>query len=85
VAIVAHFLYDAFFIIVAHFNPQLILDPDTSIIEPSYLTITAIISAAIIVALVWIMKKNSTTTYKEEYAGEDEENGFEKINNNNGV
>jgi uncharacterized protein len=85
VAIVAHFLYDAFFIIVAHFNPQLVTDPDASVINPSYLAITAIVSAAIIVALVWVMKKHSTTSYKEVYAGEEDENGFEKINNNNGV
>jgi uncharacterized protein len=85
VAIVAHILYNGFFIIVAHFNPLLVSNPDASVIAPSYLAITAIVSAAIIVALVWVMKKNSTTSYKEVYAGEEEENGFEKINNNNGV
>ena len=66
-AIIAHFLYDAFIIILAYFNPQLIQNPEASMVDGSYLGIAALVSLALVLLLVWWMKKNSAITYNAIY------------------
>jgi hypothetical protein len=66
-AIIAHFLYDAFIIILAYFNPQLIQNPEASLVDNSYLVIAALVSLLLVSALVWWMKKASFTTYDASY------------------
>lgn len=56
-AIIAHFIYDAFFITLTYFQPQLIQNTEATLINPSQRAIMALFSAAIIVAIVWWMKK----------------------------
>ena len=62
-AVVAHFVYDAFFIVLAHFNPALIADPNASLVAPNSLPIMAVLSAAVVSGLVWAMMRMSKTTY----------------------
>lgn len=69
-AIVAHFAYDAFFIVLAYFQPHLIENTDASLVSESYLVVTALISAALVGLLVWLMKKASATRYETVYAGD---------------
>ena len=67
VAIVAHFFYDAFFITWAYFQPQIIDDTSSTITEGTLQVVLALVSAALVALLVWVMKKNSTITYNEVY------------------
>jgi membrane protease YdiL (CAAX protease family) len=76
-AIIAHFVYDAFFIVLTYFQPQLIESTEATLIDPSRLAIMALLSAAIVVTIVWWMKKNSITTYEGAYAS-DKPNTSEK-------
>lgn len=66
-AIIAHFVYDAFFITLAYFNPELVTNTDASLVDKSYLAGAALVSTALVVLIVWIMKKNSKTDYNEVY------------------
>ena len=65
-AIVAHFVYDAFFIIVLYFKPEMIND-DASVKLPA-LAMGAAISLALVTFLVIWMRKKTVTTYSEVYA-----------------
>ncbi len=76
-AIIAHFVYDAFFIILAYFQPQLIQNTEVTLFDQSSLAMMALVSAAIVVAIVWWMKKMAVTTYESVYAG-DKPNTSEK-------
>ena len=69
-AIIAHFVYDAFFITLAFFNPELVTNADASLVNKSYLAVAALVSAALVVGIVWIMKKNSRTNFEEVYGDE---------------
>ena len=69
-AIIAHFVYDAFFITLAFFNPELVTNADASLVNKSYLAIAALVSTALVVGIVWIMKKNSRTNFVEVYGDE---------------
>lgn len=71
VAIIAHVVYDAFFITYAHFHPELIADPNASLIDKSNLMLGALISAALVAGMVWWMRKHSTSNYQTVYAGDD--------------
>lgn len=66
-AIAAHFFYDAFFIILAYFQPQIIDDAEGALFNSSIQLIMALISTALVLLIVWIMKKNSNNTYHEVY------------------
>ncbi len=68
VAIVSHFAYDAFFIILAYFQPQIIDDTEGAMFNGSSQLILALVSAALIGFIVWLMKKNSSITYNEVYS-----------------
>jgi membrane protease YdiL (CAAX protease family) len=66
-AIIAHFIYDAFIIVLVYFNPALARNPEQSLMNPNSLLPLAIISAALTVWLILIMKKNSSVSYSEVY------------------
>ena len=70
-AIVAHFIYDAFFITVAYFQPAIIDDTNAVMFNGSAQIVLAIVSAALVVLIVWLMKKNSTITYNEVYRNDE--------------
>jgi len=76
-AIVAHFVYDAFLVIMAYFNPSMV-DNDNIDIPMVTLSVVAAMSTAIIIGIVIVMKKRSTTTYEAMYARDkiDESNPF---------
>jgi hypothetical protein len=77
-AIIAHFFYDAFIIVLAYFNPQMIKNPDASMLDKSMLGMMALVSAALVGVMVWWMKRNSTTTFASVYNDEDDLNSSEK-------
>ena len=66
-AIIAHFVYDAFFITLAYFNPALVTNTEASLVDKSYIAVAALVSTALVVLMVWMMKKASTTDYNEVY------------------
>ena len=66
-AIVAHFLYDSFFITWAYFQPKIIDDTAGTIVNGSAQIVLALVSAALVALLVWLMKKNSTISYTDVY------------------
>jgi MFS family permease len=66
-AIVAHFVYDAFFITWAYFQPQIIDDTGATVAQGTIQIVLALLSAALVALLVWIMKKRSAITYSEVY------------------
>ena len=72
-AMAAHFIYDAFFITLAYFYPQ-IIDSDKLPMSKGALIGTAVLSAAIVAGLVWLMKKRSTVTYNSVYRDEMDNN-----------
>lgn len=71
-AIAAHFVYDAFIIVLVYFNPQMLQSPEAPMVNPAYLSIAALVSAALVGLLIWWMKKASTTRYEEVYADDDD-------------
>lgn len=66
-AIIAHVVYDAFFIVLAYFQPQIIDSPEATLFNGSSEFILAIVSAIIVLALLWLMRKNSTVSYVDVY------------------
>lgn len=76
VAIAAHFVYDAFIIIMVYFQPRLAEDANAEIINPAHIAVTALASAALVGLLLWQMRKNSTTSYaaiyKDDHPSKDE-------------
>ncbi len=72
-AIAAHFVYDAAIIIVVYLNPQMLQNPDATMMNQTYLGIAALLSAVVTGTLIWWMKKASVADYNEVYA--DEEDG----------
>lgn len=68
-AIIAHFLYDGFIIVLAYFNPKMIENPDASVFQNTgSLAIMALISAALTIGLLLVMKRNSSASYEAVYA-----------------
>jgi len=65
-AILAHFVYDAFFITVIYFRPEMVNDVPS--VKLSALAIGAVISLALVTYLVSWMKKKSSTTYSDVYS-----------------
>jgi membrane protease YdiL (CAAX protease family) len=76
-AIVAHFAYDAFAVIMIYFNPELAKQESVALNFGNQ-TAMAAISAALIVFIIIIMKRRSTTTYEAVYARDkvDDSNPF---------
>lgn len=74
-AILAHFVYDAFLIILLYLQPQLAdSSRNTVLAQDNSLPILALASAAIVGFLVWLMKKNSTASYAHVYAQDNMDN-----------
>ena len=69
-AIVAHFAYDAFAVIMIYFNPAL-AEKDSVGISLGNQSVMAAISAALVIVIVIAMKKRSTTSYSTVYARDD--------------
>jgi membrane protease YdiL (CAAX protease family) len=69
-AIIAHFCYDGFIIVLAYANPSMVNNPDQSIMNPSSLAITAVISTVFTIIILRQMHKMSTTSYSEIYDGD---------------
>lgn len=66
-AIVAHFLYDAFLITMAYFNPALASSPDAMLVDRSILAWAALLSTVLVVLILWAMKKASKANYNDIY------------------
>jgi hypothetical protein len=66
-AIIAHFIYDGFIIVLVYFNPSMMKDPDQSIMNPNSLLPLGLISFGLTILLLWQMKKNSSVSYTEVY------------------
>jgi membrane protease YdiL (CAAX protease family) len=65
-AMLAHFVYDAFLIVLVYFNPESLNEENT--LNLSNIAFAASISLALVVFLVIWMKKKSTVAYNEVYA-----------------
>ncbi len=79
-AIIAHFAYDAFAVIMIWYNPDL-ADKENVSISLGNQTVLGLISATAVIAIIVIMKKRSTTTYEAMYARDhiDDSNPFDKL------
>ncbi|MDZ4793390.1 MAG: CPBP family intramembrane glutamic endopeptidase [Bacteroidota bacterium] len=65
-AILAHFVYDAFLIVLVYFNPASLNEENA--LQLSTIAVAAAISLALVIFFVLGMKKKSTVTYQEVYA-----------------
>jgi len=76
-AIIAHFIYDAFAVVMIWFNPAL-AEGDSVAVSFGNKTLLAAISLALIVVIVILMKKRSTNSYEAVYARDniDDSNPF---------
>ena len=76
-AIIAHFAYDAFAVIMIWFNPAL-AEQDSVAVSFGNKTLLAAISLALIIGIVILMKKRSTNSYQAMYARDniDDSNPF---------
>ena len=76
-AIIAHFAYDAFAVIMIWFNPAL-AEQDSVAISLGNKTLLAAISLALVMVIVILMKKRSTNNYVAAYARDniDDSNPF---------
>lgn len=74
-AIIAHFFYDGFMVVLIYINPEMIENVDATIIQKSslQLVLSAILSLIVTLVVVWQMKKRSETTYADVYKGDNEE------------
>jgi membrane protease YdiL (CAAX protease family) len=69
-AIIAHFIYDGFIIVLVYLNPDMAKNPDQSIMNPNSLLPLALVSLALTVWILYIMKKNSSVSYAEVYSND---------------
>jgi membrane protease YdiL (CAAX protease family) len=77
-AILAHFLYDAFIIVLAYIKPSIVQSTDQSIIHSNGLAFWGMISAILTFFVIWLMKKYSATTYAAVYA-KDRQSELDKL------
>lgn len=66
-AILAHFIYDGSIIVLAYLNPSIVKNPDQSIISSGNLAAYGLISLALTIVVIWLMKINSSVSYDEVY------------------
>ncbi|MEJ7914152.1 MAG: CPBP family intramembrane glutamic endopeptidase, partial [Chitinophagaceae bacterium] len=78
-AIAAHFVYDAFIIMVIYFDQKMLQTPEAPMISASYLGMAAVASTVVTGLLIWWMKKNATVSYAELYSDEDSEETEKEI------
>jgi membrane protease YdiL (CAAX protease family) len=69
-AIIAHFAYDAFAVVMIWFNPAL-ADQESVTVSLGNKSIVAAISLALIIGIVILMKRRSTNSYQAVYARDD--------------
>ena len=76
-SIIAHFVYDAFAVVMIWFNPAL-AEQDSVTVSIGNQTLLAAISLALIIIMVILMKKRSTNSYEAVYARDniDDSNPF---------
>ena len=76
-AIIAHFIYDAFAVVMIWFNPAL-AEEDSVAVSFGNKTLLASMSLALIIVIVILMKKRSTNSYEAVYARDniDDSNPF---------
>jgi len=76
-AIIAHFIYDAFAVVMIWFNPAL-AEEDSVAVSFGNKTLLAAMSLALIIVIVILMKKRSTNSYEAVYARDniDDSNPF---------
>jgi membrane protease YdiL (CAAX protease family) len=76
-AILAHFAYDAFAVVVIYFNPAM-ADEAGVTVSVANQVVLVLTSLILIVGIIILMKKSSTTTYEMMYARDyiDESNPF---------
>ena len=76
-AIIAHFAYDAFAVIMIYFNPEL-AEKESVSISLGNQSVLAAISAAFVIGIIIVMKRKSTNSYEAVYARDniDESNPF---------
>jgi len=67
-AILAHFIYDGFAVVMIYFYPSM-ADQDATL-QLGNKAIMGIVSAAFVVAIVYYMKKKSTNSFETVYAGD---------------
>lgn len=67
-AILAHFIYDAFLIVVVYFNPASLEDENALNIRN--ITMAGIVSLVAVIGLLYWMRKNSKAKYPDHYAGD---------------
>ena len=72
-AMLAHFIYDAFFIILIFYQPHLLENTDATIFNGTTAVAMAVLSAVLLVLIVWWMSKKSTVTYEKVYANDSDE------------
>lgn len=66
-AMLAHFIYDGFIIVLVYFKPSMATQTDQSIMNTNGLAILGLVSAALTILLIWIMKRLSKASYAEVY------------------
>ena len=66
-AIIAHFIYDGFIIVLVYLNPSMINNPDQTLMNPNTLLPFAVGSIVLTVLLLWVMRKYSSVTYAQVY------------------
>lgn len=74
-AIIAHFVYDAFAVVLIYFNPSL-LDQNTTTFQMGNQVIMTLLSAVLVGLIIFQMRKRSTANYETVYAAD-------KIDNDN--
>lgn len=72
-AILAHFVYDGFAVVMVYFNPSY-ADQETPVFNAGNQVIAALVSAMLVAAVIYNMKKRSTASYETIYAGDKIEN-----------
>jgi len=66
-AILAHFAYDSFLVLLVYFNPEFLEKSKSITIGPENLIINGVVSLGIVTILILRMKKLSKTSYEETY------------------
>jgi uncharacterized protein len=70
-AILAHFLYDALVIVIIYLHPEMVKDPNTTLVNPAQLGIMAVLSVGFTCLVVWQMAKLSKSRYDLVYKDDD--------------
>lgn len=68
--IFAHFIYDAFFVVLVYLNPSLATQEEP-VFYSGNKVILGLVSALLVAGIVYLMKKKSDTRYQEVYAGDE--------------